>query len=156
MKVPPFKSCSNFPIFSPIRRRHASREHKRQYQEGWIKMGLSQCHCSRLTKEETRRSHFLACFPCRWWQKSQMVHWWRWKPGFQPSFSPENLSERLTTKNCTEMLVLAGIHNCVHLKRSALHFILLNRGMKSDWWKNLKRSHPALAIDVFDHFEVHH
>ena len=47
------------------------------------------------------------------------------------------LSERLTTENCSEMLALADLHNCVHLKRSALHFIRLHRGviMQSDGWK---------------------
>jgi len=67
------------------------------------------------------------------------------------------LSESLTIENCVEMLTLADLHNCVHLKRSTLHFIRLHRGviMQSDGWKHLKQSHKDLAIDVFDYFEAH-
>ena len=64
----------------------------------------------------------------------------------------ENLSERLTTQNCAEMLALADLHNCVHLRRSAVNFILRNRDdvIRSDGWKNLKQSHPDLAFYVFE------
>jgi len=64
----------------------------------------------------------------------------------------KNLSERLTTRNCVEMLALADLHNCVHLKRSAANFILHNRDgvMQSDGWKDLKQSRPDLTIDVLE------
>jgi len=62
------------------------------------------------------------------------------------------LSERLTTENCSEMLALADLHNCVHLKKSAVNFILRNRDvvMLNDGWKNLKKFRPDLAVDVFE------
>jgi len=62
------------------------------------------------------------------------------------------LTERLTAENCVEMLALADLHNCVHLKRSALHFIRIHHGviMLSDGWKDLKKSRPDLAVDVFE------
>jgi len=62
------------------------------------------------------------------------------------------LTERLTTENCVGMLALADLHNCVHLKRSALHFIRLHRDViiQSDGWKNLKQSRPELVIDVLE------
>jgi len=64
----------------------------------------------------------------------------------------KNLAERLTTENCVGMLVLADLHNCVHLKRSAVRFILRNRDgvLQSDHWKDLKQSRPDLAIDVLE------
>ena len=64
----------------------------------------------------------------------------------------KTLSERLTPGNCAEMLALADLHNCVHLKRSALHFIVRNRDgvMQTDGWKNLKESRSDLAFYVFE------
>jgi len=64
----------------------------------------------------------------------------------------KNLSERLTTGNCAEMLALADLHNCVHLKKSAVNWIIRNRDgvMQSEGWKDLKQSRPDLAFYVFE------
>ena len=61
------------------------------------------------------------------------------------------LSERIENENCVELLALADLHNAVHLKKSALNYIRLNRAdiMKTDGWKNLKQSRPDLSF-IFD------
>jgi len=65
------------------------------------------------------------------------------------------LCKTITSENCGELLVLADLHNALHLKRSALNFIRLNRDdiIKSDAWKNLKQSRPDLSF-VFDVVET--
>lgn len=58
------------------------------------------------------------------------------------------LALKITTENCVELLALADLHNALHLKKSALNHIRLNRAdiMKSEGWKNLKESRPDLAF----------
>jgi len=64
----------------------------------------------------------------------------------------ESLSQSLTKENCTEMLMLADVHNAVYLKKSATRLIRVHHKeiMKTDNWKNLKESSPELAVHVFE------
>lgn len=64
----------------------------------------------------------------------------------------EHLSQKLTEENCTELLMVAHVHNGVHLKKSATDFIRLHYKvvMKTDNWKDLKVSFPELAVNVIE------
>jgi len=63
-----------------------------------------------------------------------------------------HLAENITKGSCVELLVLADLHNAVHLKKSTVSFIRANRTevMKIESWKNLKQSRPDLAFDVLE------
>ena len=62
------------------------------------------------------------------------------------------LIQRLTTANCSEMLLLADTHNAPHLKTTTTDFIRRNMAavMKSNGWKDLKTAHPGLIIDILE------
>lgn len=64
------------------------------------------------------------------------------------------LSERITTKNYVEMLLLADLHNAVYLKKSTLKFIRTHRTsiMQTECWENFKQSRPDLAVTVLENF----
>jgi len=63
-----------------------------------------------------------------------------------------HLAGNITKGSCVELLVLADLHNAVHLKKSTVSFIRANRTevMKIESWKNLKQSRPDLAFDVLE------
>ncbi len=62
------------------------------------------------------------------------------------------LSDRIKKENCSEMLLLADLHNAVFLKKSSLKFLRVNKAdvMGTDGWKNLKQAHPELAFSVLE------
>ncbi len=63
-----------------------------------------------------------------------------------------HLAGNITKGSCVELLVLADLHNAVHLKKSTVSFIRANRAeiMKIESWKNLKQSRSDLAFDVLE------
>lgn len=68
------------------------------------------------------------------------------------------LAERLTIENCSEMLVLADLHNAVHLKERTENFfshhwseVLCTKG-----WEELKQSRPELAHSALRESERHY
>jgi len=65
------------------------------------------------------------------------------------------LCQTITLGNYVELLLLADLHNAVHLKKSVLNFIRMNREniMQTDAWKNFKQSRPDLSF-VFDVVET--
>lgn len=62
------------------------------------------------------------------------------------------LSESLTVQSCTELLTFADLNNALRLKETSANFIRLHHAevKPTTDWKNLKRSRPDLAVDVFD------
>jgi len=65
------------------------------------------------------------------------------------------LSQIITLENYVELLLLADLHSAVHLEKSVLNFIRLNRDviMQSEGWKKLKQSRPDLSF-VFNVVET--
>ena len=65
----------------------------------------------------------------------------------------EFIINHLTTENCIEMLTLADQHSALHLKKSTIELIHSRRTeiVNTESWKNLKISHPHVAIDVVEH-----
>ena len=60
------------------------------------------------------------------------------------------LAKTLTVENCSEILALADSHSAVDLKAVAIEFVLQRASdvMKSDGWKELKRTHSQLGFEV--------
>ena len=64
----------------------------------------------------------------------------------------EFLGHRITTRNCSELLILSDLHNAPLLKKMATDFIRLHPAavMKTDGWKTLKRSRHELYCDMLE------